>query len=88
MNRYVGPHTATMTIARVWRLVEAGRMDAMPKTETTKLAGKKSMETSVRMRMFWPWVTVVRASRTAEALKSCEGLIKLRRGIGCTHAVS
>jgi hypothetical protein len=67
MDRCIGPHTATMTIARVWRLVEAERMDYMPKTETTKLTGKKSVETSVRMRMFWFWLTVVRASRTAEA---------------------
>jgi hypothetical protein len=45
MDRFIGPHTATMMIARVWRLIEAGRMDCMLETETTKLDGK-SMETS------------------------------------------
>ena len=39
-------------------------MDCMLKTETTKLTGKESVKTSVRMRMFWSWLTVVRASRT------------------------
>jgi hypothetical protein len=72
MRRYVMPQIMEMTIAKVIKLVEDGRMDCMPNTEVAKLAGKNSREMSVKIRMFWPWVTVVRASRTAEALKSCK----------------
>lgn len=70
ISKYVNPQTTAMTAAKMCRFVEEGRMDCMPNTDVTKLAGRKSIDTSVRMRIFWPWVTVVRASRTADALKS------------------
>ena len=54
MSRYVGPQMTDMTIAKVCRLVEGGRIDCIPNTEATKLAGKKTMDMSVRMRTFWP----------------------------------
>jgi hypothetical protein len=56
--------------------VEVGRMLCMPKIDVEKLAGRKSIEIYVRIRMFSPCVTVVRASRTAEALKSYIGMSK------------
>jgi hypothetical protein len=60
----------------VYIFVEVGRMLCMPKIDVEKLAGRKSIEIYVRIRMFSPWVTVVRASRTAEALKSYKDVSK------------
>jgi hypothetical protein len=76
ISKYVGPQTAIITIAKVYIFVEVGRMLCMPKIDVEKLAGRKSIEIYVRIRMFSPWVTVVRASRTAEALKSYIGMSK------------
>ena len=45
-------------------------MLCMPNIDVEKLAGRKSIEMYVRIRILLPCVTVVRASRTAEALKS------------------
>lgn len=71
MKRYVGPQIRDMAMAKVCRLTEGGRMVCIPKMEATKLAGRNSRDMSVKMRMLRPWVTAVRASTTAEALKSC-----------------
>jgi hypothetical protein len=59
-----------ITIANTGRPVEAGKMDCMPNTDVEKLAGRKIIEIIVKIRMFWPCFTVVRASRTAEALNN------------------
>lgn len=59
-------------IAKWPRLIDSGRIPSMPKIDVTKLAGKKRIEIYVRSWMFRPCDTVVLASRTVEALKSCE----------------
>jgi hypothetical protein len=59
-----------MTIAKTYIFVEAGRILCIPNIDVEKLAGRKSIEMYVRIRILLPCVTVVRASRTAEALKS------------------
>jgi hypothetical protein len=41
-------------MTKVLSLVEAGRIDCMPKIEVEKLAGRKTRDIIVRMRMFWP----------------------------------
>ena len=82
-----------MTIANVVRLVDVGRIDCMPKMDVAKLAGKNTMEISVSTLIFLPCATVVRVSRTEEALKSCNMALELqstgKRGCwGSTHTVA
>jgi hypothetical protein len=68
---YDNPHTRPKIIAKALTFIEVGSTASMPKSEVTKLAGRKSMEMYVSIWILRPWRTVVRASRTVEALKSC-----------------
>jgi hypothetical protein len=66
------PQITDMVIANVCRLVVGLKDGLHTENRSYETKRKKSNETSVKMRMFWPCVTVVRASRTVEALNSCE----------------
>jgi hypothetical protein len=59
-----------MAMKKVEILVDVGSTDCMPNIDVAKLAGMNTMDMYVKILMFSPCVTEVRASRTAEALKS------------------
>ncbi len=58
MSVYVGKHMIARTMPKAWKLSPPG-MFVMPKTEVTKVRGRKKMVTRVRSLMLCPCWTVI-----------------------------
>jgi hypothetical protein len=46
--------TVHITIKKVFKVVEEGRIDCISSTDAPKLAGRKRSDMMVKMQMFWP----------------------------------